>query len=380
MRLTDEAQADGLACARGIADWLVTVQSPWRTDNPAAGSFPWLVYRDGREYQAQNWNLAFASMGLLAAHKAFGDPAHERAALRMGSYMKALQVFDPFKPDWYGAIREQTPQTPWCFTRDTLSVAWAFIELYRHTGGGEWLERARLWGEWFLAHGRDDEGWPLWGHRFEPQFPHQARRMRNDLQGCFQGGSLNFLYHLAKETGDDKWTGEPLVKIADLLVEHVQQPSGYFLSIDRETKQPPEADPQGGLHRANDDLSTLGLLCAYRATGDERYLRSIERFLDAVFEAQREDGRFEDSIAGTPVVLNLLHEAGDLVLVSTMQDGAVERALDALYASQDDGEVSARMRGGLDEAGRGYVCARSSCYALIVLLKLFADVGDYLCD
>ena len=380
MDISDELKRRGIACARGVAEWLVTVQSPHRTDNPGAGSFPWCVYRDGREYQAQNWNLAFASMGLLAAAKAFGEERYERAALRMGGYMKALQIFDPFKPEWYGAIREQTPQTPWCYTRDTLSVAWAFVELYRHTGDDEWLERARLWGEWFLAHGRDAEGWPLWGHEFEPQFPHQSRGMRNDLQGCFQGGSLNFLYHLAKETGDEKWIGEPLVKIADLFVEHVQQPSGYFISIDRATKRPPEADPQRGLHRANDDLGTLGLLCAYRVTGDERYLRSIEKFLNAVFAAQRDDGTFEDSIAGTPVILNVLHEAGELVTVSAMQDGAIERALAALYASQDDGEVGPRMRGGLIEEGTSYVCARSSCYALIVLLKLFAGVDGYLCD
>jgi hypothetical protein len=38
------------------------------------------------------------------------------------------------------------------------------------------------------------------------------------------------------------------------------------------------------------------------------------------------------------------------------------------------------MRGGLLEDGRDFVCARSSCYALIVLLKLFSGVDGLLCD
>lgn len=380
MELSEVTRARGLECARGIADWLCMVQARHGTDNPSAGTFPWAVEKGGQEHWANNWNLAFASMGLLAASKAFDEPIYEAAALRMGSYLKTLQIFDPFKPDDYGGIREMTPQTPWCFPRDALSAAWAFIELHRHTDDAEWLERARLWGEWFLKNGRDHEGWPLWGYEFEPQWEGQTRAMRPDLLGCFHGGSLNFLYHLGLATSDEKWTGEPLTTIANLLVEEIQQPDGYFLSIERETRKPPEADPQRGLHRANDDLSTLGLLCSYRATGDERYLRSIETFLRAVFGAQRDDGSFEDSVASIPVVINVLHEAGDLVDVPAATDQAVERALGVLYAAQSDGSRNPRMRGGLIEEGTYYVCARSSCYALIVLLKLFAGVGDFLRD
>ncbi len=384
MHIGESLRSQGLVCARGIADWLCTVQSPHQEDNAAAGSFPWVIQSNGPEGPANNWNIAFAAMGLLAAYKAFGDPGYERAALRMGRYLKTLQIFEPFLPEHYGAIREKTPQTPWCYTRDALSVAWAFIELYRHTHDAEYLERARLWGEWFLARGRDDEGWPLWMHQFEPFFKGQEPQMRNDLQGCFQGGSLNFLYQIGRETGDPKWTGEPFVRIADFFVEHIQQPSGYFLSIDRATKQPPETDPQGGLHRANDDLGTLGLLCAYRITGNRRYLASIEKFLNAVFAAQRDDGRFEDSIAGTPVVLNTLYElercpgdARSLVRVS-IKEQAIERALAALYATQSDGDRNPRQKGALYEVSDKFVCARSSCYALLFLLKLCAGVPDYL--
>jgi hypothetical protein len=160
MKLNQKQIRRSLECARGIADWLCMVQAPFSDDFPPAGQFPWMVYPDGRQAPANNWNYAFAIMGLLHAAKIFKEPRYEQAALAMGEFLKALQIFDPFKPKHYGAIREITPFTRWCYTRDALSAAWSFIELYRYSGDKEYLERARLWGEWFLKYGRDKEGWP----------------------------------------------------------------------------------------------------------------------------------------------------------------------------------------------------------------------------
>jgi hypothetical protein len=208
--------------------------------------------------------------------------------------------------------------------------------------------------------------------------------MRNDVQGSFQGGSLNFLYHLAKETGDRKWTGERFVRIADHFIRHIQQPSGYFSSVERSTKKPPDAgDPQGGLHRANDDLGTLGLLAAHRVTGNREYLAATEKFLGAVFAAQRDDGQFEDSVAPNPVVLNVLLEGEGLIRQPAMKPRAIERLLESLFAAQSDGGRNPRTRGALFELGAlsadtGIVCARSSCYALIVLPKLAGGSREYL--
>jgi hypothetical protein len=370
---------DGLTCAKGIADWLCTVQFPRVQNDARAGSYAYIITQEGYEVPANNWNNAFAVMGLLASSKAFGEPRYEVAALNMGRYLKSLQIFDPFKPEHYGAIREITPQTPWCYTRDALSAAWTFIELYRHTGDAEYLERAVLWAEWFLKQGLDDDGWPLWGIQFEPYFCGTVPQMCNDIQGSFQGGGLNFFYHLAQATGNDKWIGDFFVNMADFFIEHIQQPSGMFVSIEKSTKQPPVSDPQNGLHHANDDLGTLGLLCAYQVTGDKRYLQAIEKFINAVFVMQDENGNFEDSVAGTSVVLNLLHEAGGLINVPLATAENIERAQRALFARQDDGLFNNRRRGGIiEKMNDRIVCSRSGCYALIYLLKQGGGITDYL--
>jgi uncharacterized protein YyaL (SSP411 family) len=390
MELSPQLKIRSLECARRIADWLCNVQAPQTGEGyPPVGYFPFAVSPNGSEIIAANWNYAFASMGLLSAFKHFKNPRYERAALDMGRYMKSLQILDPFHGDNYGAIREITPFTPWCFTRDALSVAWGFIELYRHTRDGEYLERARLWGEWFLNKGCDEEGWPFWGHVFEPVFEASAPwpDLQNHVQGSFQGGSLNFLYQMFQETGDHKWIGPRFLCIADHFVKHIQHPSGFFEHVSRSTKQPLEKDPQQGLHRANDDLGSLGLLCAYKATGNKLYLDSIEKYLEAVLHGQMGDGRFEESVACIPVVLNMLIEGEGILSAIPSRDAAMEKAVEALVSAQSDGKYNARMLGGILEHGaahkkphsdgKSYVCARSSCYSLIVLLKRAAGMGEY---
>lgn len=112
-----------------IADWLCNIQYPIRENNPAAGSYPYHITVDGHEFPAYQWNIAFAVMGLLGAAEVFHNKRYEHATLNMGKYLKSLQIFDPFNKEHYSAIRECTPLTPWCYTRDALSAAWSFLAL-----------------------------------------------------------------------------------------------------------------------------------------------------------------------------------------------------------------------------------------------------------
>ncbi len=367
-----------MTCARRLADWIVNTQTKDEDCVADSGNFPFIVSKDGVPRAANNWNHAFAIMGLLAAGQVFGEERYTNAAVRMGRYLGTLQIFDPFHRKHYGAFREMTAQTPWCYVRDALSAAWAMAELYRCTGKAEYLERAKLWEEWFQREGMDETGWPWWGIMFDEAFPVCLGNMRNDVHGCFHGGGLNFFYLMYRITGDRRYVGGFYEAIADRFISEIQQADGLFRSTLAATGKVPETDPQNGLHRANDDLGTLGLLGAYRVYGKAGYRDAIGRFLDCVFAAQRDDGMFEDSCAATPVVLNIVSEAAGTVGPGTARPGAASRALEALFRRQIDRPGDLWLDGGLDETGNGECCARSICYSLIVLLKLFGNSGEFL--
>lgn len=53
---------------------------------------------------------------------------------------------------------------------------------------------------------------------------------------------MGFLYQLAVVTEDSKWIADAFVKMADFVVVNIQQESGYFISVCRDTKQPSAYD------------------------------------------------------------------------------------------------------------------------------------------
>lgn len=371
-------QEKALGVARKVADWLLATQKPEDHYAAESGSYFCDVGKNNENYYACNWNLAFAIMGLFSAHKVFGDEKYRDSALRMARYLKSLQIFSPFLPDCYGAFREMSPQTPWFYVRDNISAAWAMIELYRETGDREYLTRALLWYEWFRKNGMDSSGWPYWGKQFEPAFAGTKLRIFNHLHGCFHGGSLNFFYQLFKETGNEEYIGGFYRNIADKFISEIQQSDGFFCSVDGVTNKVPENDPQQGLHRGNDDLGTLGLAGAYKLTGNKAYLHSIEKFFNAVFARQGDDGGVEVSCAADPVILNAVYETQSLPLDFKLPSGSLSKLLEHLFSRQIDDPSYPLLHGGFDEVLIGRASARSGCYALIVLLKIFGDGKDYL--
>lgn len=367
---TDGQKEKMLSAAHRIADWYIRNQFPFRGDNPGAGSFYSAVRRGKMENPcAPGWCVAFASMGMLSAARAFQDEKYLDAAGAMLNHLKTLQIFDPFNREHYGAFRETFAWTRWCYVRDALSIAWSFLEYYRFSGVQEYLDRAVLWAEWFMRHGMDESGWPKWGVQFDSFLPGmEPPQMCNDIHGCFHGGSLNFFYQLAKETGDRRWTGSFFEYIADYFCSTIQQENGFFCSVEKASGKVPPQDPQNKLHRGNDDLGTLGLLCAYKVDRRTSRLDSIRKFLTAVFANQQPDGGFENRCAAIPVILNILHESGAVMDFSVEQSN-IDRALDALLARQFSDECESAFFGGLNELDDGNLHVRSMGYSLLVFLK-----------
>lgn len=383
MQFSESVREKGLEVARGIADWICQVQAPRDECAPAPGMIPFMVNNMGSQFPAPQWNYSFASMGLAGAFKTFGEERYKKAAINLIEWMKTFQILDPFHEEHYGAIREHSAACPWCYTRDGVSGGWGLVEMYRLTGKEEYLERAKLFGQWLLRKGLDEEGYPWFGVQLEEPFsPGCVGHIKNDIQGNFQGGSLNYFYQMYKVTGDESWT-KPMKNIADIFVDHVQQDSGFFVSVFRDTKKPVAADDAYALlHRGNDDLGTLGLLCMYRVTGESKYLDSVSKFLEAAWGLQREDGLFEDSLAATPVILNSTYEAQGLVDVKGYTDEKAELALEALFSRRYDGSCNPLRRGAIREKDSDPFQAtmRANCYALVLLLKLFGGIEEYLCD
>ena len=377
--LTD-LKEKALSIAGNLADWLLACQMPENHFFAESGTFYCSCGPDGKTFRAANWNLAFAIMGLLSAYHHFGEAKYRTGAERMARYLKSLQIFTPFHPEYYGCFREMSPQTPWCYVRDTVSAAWAMLELYRETADPEYLERAMLWYKWFRQYGMDRNGWPLWRVQFEKAFdgPENAIRIHNGLHGCFHGGSLNFFYQMYRQTGNEDFVGDFYRNIADKFVSEIQQADGFFRSVEALTGKVPDADPQQNLHRGNDDLGTLGLAGAFRVTGKEAYRESLLKFFRAVFARQGADGGVEASCAPDPVILNAVFETQDILNGWAPPQNALRNLLRHLFFRQVLNSENPLRNGSFDESGDGWVCARSACYALIVLLKIFGNGKKYL--
>jgi uncharacterized protein YyaL (SSP411 family) len=382
--LNTSLKIQGLDVARGIADWVCNLQSPWIAEMPSPGIIPFEV-NDSTPMvnSAPEWNYAFLSMGLASAWKTFKDERYKIVCDRLMQVLSSYQILDPFHLEHFGAIREHSPLCPWCYTRDGISGGWGFLEYYRFTQNPQYLKRAELFGEWVTKKGLDSEGYPWFGVLLDPTFDGCPQdHIKNDVQGNFQGGALNFFYQMYKETGDKKWASY-MKPIADIFVDYVQQENGYFVSILRDTKKPvPSNDPYAMLHRGNDDLGTIGLLGMHRLSNDKKYLAAIEKFLNAVWADQRADAFFENSVAASPVIINVTWQMKDLLKLEKVTSEKFNAAIEAMLNARCDGFRASHMRGALREHVVSDVVQptmRANGYALITLLKLFAGRDEYLC-
>ncbi|MBL8027097.1 MAG: hypothetical protein JNL74_11835, partial [Fibrobacteres bacterium] len=102
------------------ADWFVNNQIVEKKPNWDAnnGRFPYHIHLpSGYVTMGLNWTMGRAVMVLLSAFKATKNKRYLESAARAIAYNKTLQVMDSRDPN-FGAIHEETPQSPYCYPRD----------------------------------------------------------------------------------------------------------------------------------------------------------------------------------------------------------------------------------------------------------------------
>ena len=147
------------------------------------------------------WCTAIGMISLAAMHRRTKDKIYLDSARRAAAYLMTLQITDPAHPH-RGAFREWTPQTDWCFPRDGVTSAWAFLCLYRLTREKELLRRAELFAEWYFRRAKYTSGFAKgWTRNFiKLDGPPPPKEGFNYL-GNFQAGAGVFFHNLFKTTG-----------------------------------------------------------------------------------------------------------------------------------------------------------------------------------
>ena len=361
------------------ADWMVENQvRNWGDANNGRFLSDYNPETGSANY-SNDWMTASSIMGLLMTWRRTGEKKYLDAACRAGGYLKTLQILDERNEKYFGAIREDTPQTTWCYPRDALTAAWAMLWLYDETGDEEYLYRVNLFIDWFKNEVMVD-GWPLWevNYRGEPY-------KNIHLEGSFHGGDGAFFYDYYRITGDKSHLDDGLKFIADHLLERFLQEDGSYRIIWHKEKKKyldGEDSPRYPLgwqimHRYNDDFSGITLMDAWIYFGDRKYLEGMEKFAAWLMKNQQEDGSFHpDYVASASATVPI--ELIDLYRLTENEKylRSAIRAGKHLLTLQETELTDKKAFGGFygmsnnDLGKRERIILRTSSYALIALLKL----------
>ena len=280
---------------------------------------------------SSNWISGMTIYALLMLHDYLDkkESKYLQAAEDGAWYLKCLQNTLEMESPHYGAINEELPLSNWCHPRDALSGAWGFLRLYRATKKLEYLKRAELFAAWHSKYARRD-GYPIWTVFFD------ERENENDY-GNFQAGSANFYFDLFMLTNKPEYK-RVMLEIMDFYIENFFDPEdGVYICYDDKTGY--RGDLQGepawsDMHKYNDDFNCIAVMNSYYLTGQKKYLKYVETYLDWVLTGQHEDGgfgMFSLSVSSCVCALNLLN--GYFILKKEEYLKAAERALKHLSQS-----------------------------------------------
>ncbi len=362
-----------------------TNQQPWGgiADSADLGRFVYEYALHRRSARGMGvWGQAMAVMNLLdLARAAPRDGARFREAARLGAdYLKTLQVTDFRLPAAIGAFREHTPQTPTSYPRDAATGGFGLCRLYQETQAPEWLERARLFADWWIDHGTDEQGWPFitfhidrqQGHNRAMQVAGEDDGGKEYVKGDWQAGAAIFFYQLYCLTRESRYIEaafDPLIEgLAAIYAEHRDDPlvDGFHGEVP--------------LSYGNDDFALVALVCAYRLKREQRLLDLLAARVAAQNRLMDADGSYP-SFGGTFVsgidnleFLRLAAEERLAIDVAPVEECVRRTAAFGLTLQEKSGD-DPRLLGGLHcqshyGVGRTWIHQRSTGYSINFYLRL----------
>ena len=368
-------RAQLLYSAMLAGDWLVNNQEKRQSSNqPFSADYGrWLYEYKPAQHSWRGstcWTAGTGIMGLVLLHERTGLARYKEALERAALYLKSLQILDPRDRRNYGALREHTALSDFSFPRDGATGMGGFLALYRFTGEKDYLDRARLFADWYLREGINPAThWPYWTFPFDAaKVDASDRRM-----GAWQAGSGIFLYQLYKLTGDRAYLDKGVVPFAEGLVRNALEKNG-LLNVPLESKD-------GGFGN-NDDFATLTLLGAYRELGDRRYWDTAIKRLEQLMKLQREDGAVVPGNTGGMYIcaitaLDALQLAAEkkLPIDKERLDRFVRRSAEFALSLQETKPDDVMSFGGfygqtnIENSRREWIHARGTTYSVIFNLR-----------
>ncbi len=327
------------------------------------------------------WGQAIAIMDLydLARRNAKDAGPLLRAVQLAANYLKTLQIMDFRYPKSIGGFREHTPQTLESYPRDAVTGAFGLCRLFKETQDQEWLDRAKLFADWWIEHGTDGNGWPFITFDLIEQHGHN-RGMHvvgeesgaEFVKGDWQAGSAIFFYQLYKLTGDARYIEkglDPLIRgLARIYEENLGKPvvDGFH--------------GQAPISHGNDDFALVALICAYRLKREQRLLDLLVQRISEQNRLMDDDGSYP-SFGGTFVsgINNLeflkLVETEKLPVSVTEVERCLRKTAEFGMSLQVKESTDLRLLGGLygqssHDVARTTIHHRSVGYSVNFYLRL----------
>jgi hypothetical protein len=374
-----------LASALECAEWQIRNQVSDRLDANRGRFIRSYDKASKRLTYTGNWQTGAVLMSLLSVYRRTNEKKYLEAAEYAGHYIMSLQVLDQYKPRYYGAIRETTPQSMEYLPRDSVTAAWGLVWLYNFTSNEEYLRRAILFGDFHLKHCMI-EGWPLYAGYMGKEVADLYAR------GSFQSGTGLFFYDLFMAADDPRYIESGLRPIADNYLKYFARDDGGILQ-EREIftwEQQAESEQENvtaSMHMFNDDFGAAMLQTASDLFGDEKYRKVAYAYAQWLAKHQDEDGGFCSGAhpSAVPTALMYFHDLGRHYDNKELLD-AREKSLNKLLSMQYrntgdswlDGGFAGIYEGAKDFPHGGDQCVnnRTSAYALGALIKLESEVDD----